>query len=352
MTPLPRDPRADFTSLLRQLASWLPPEQGTLKALSDHRPGLLQEYLAGHRMPSWKTVDLLLTDYEWHFGDSAPWCHRLRELYDQAMQNEAGARAAASDVPAGAGAWHPSLADSGELKQPAPSRPASSDPLSPQAPAGGTRIGRRASAALAALAFGAAAPVVPAVTLPLQEPRPPATPEPLPHLAESARHTARRLQALREGGRSGEAYALLAAAAAALPDSLVAFVAALEESGQYAEIASLLWEIASLPPSEQARTAVALKAWGRAAQAEHALRLAAGLPPASVAELAGELLASGHADLGTELLKAVLTTRQRADSVAVVHAGPALTDHMIAAAREVSADCHRSLLFMLRRNGG
>ncbi|WP_143660458.1 hypothetical protein [Streptomyces sp. JHA26] len=131
---------------------------------------------------------------------------------------------------------------------------------------------------------------------------------------------------------------------------MVAFVTALEESGQDAEIASLLWEVASLPPAEQARTEVALEKWGCDSQAGHALRLAVVLPPASVAELAGELLASGHPDLCAELLKAVLTTRQRADSVEVVHARPALAEHMVAAAQGVSADCHRSLLFMLRFN--
>ncbi|MFH9298980.1 hypothetical protein [Streptomyces sp. NPDC017520] len=308
-------------------------------------------------------MDLLLTDYEWHCGDSTPWRHHLQALHEEVAQADmAAVQQSAADSPAKAAA---PPADSSRLTGIRPSGGAPADPAReaslPQptraaenrpspSPASADRIGRRASAALAALAFGAAAPTVPS-TAPSPQAQRPAIPELPRHMVEQARHAARRLRALRADGRSGEAHALLAAAAAASPEDVVALIDALQESGQDMEIPDLLWELASLCPGEQARTSAALKTHGRTAHAGHSLRLAAGLPAAAVAELAGELFRSGHVDLGTELLKAVLITRPRADAVAIVQAKPSLTGQLIATAQNVSADCHRSLLFMLRTDG-
>ncbi|MET7642060.1 hypothetical protein ABZS83_00115 [Streptomyces sp. NPDC005426] len=204
-----------------------------------------------------------------------------------------------------------------------------------------------ASAALAALAFGAAALPRDASNA---EDAPIPTGAPHPQLLAQARTTARHLRALRAAGASGQAHAVLSDAAA-VPRDLPLLTAALEEDGQGAEIATLLWEVASLPANDLAQAAQALNDGREQAHAEHLARLAAGRPPADVAELAGALLKSGHHALADHLLRSVVKTRPRQDVVTMIAARPGLGATVLAAAQAVSGQHHQDLLYALRAVG-
>lgn len=326
--------------------------------LADRRPVQLQAYLAGREMPPWDVVDLLLTDYERFRGTATALRERIWALYTDVQRSEGARHQPAPPslrIHDQTGGVSPQRAPSatapgadGQRSVPGQTPDqlagkASRDTPPPQ------QQRRTAGASLAALAFGAAA-----VALPPDNPDPQGTHlpvgDPHPQLLAQARTTARQLRALRAAGASGQAHAVLSAAATA-PHGLPALAAALEEDGQEAEIATLLWEVASLPANDLARAVQALDGGRHRAQAEHLARLAAGRPPGDIAELARALLESGHHALAGHFLRSVVETRPRQDAVTLVVARPGLAAAMLAAAHAVSDAHHKDLLYALRTAG-
>ncbi|MFI2780033.1 hypothetical protein [Streptomyces sp. ALB3] len=351
------DPDHLFADHLRWLVGQLSARDGWLAVLAARRPEQLRGYLAGRETPPWDVVDLLLTDYERFRGSIPALRERTWALYTDVQRSEdtrhqpapPSWQAHPQNLAGGERQTQaPSAADFGATGQhtvagwtPQPAGEALKETTAPQPRR------RTASAALAALAFGAAALPPDA---PNTEGAPFPTGAPHPQLMAEARGIARHLRALRAAGASGQAHAVLSDAAT-VPRDLPLLTAALEEDGQGAEIATLLWEVASLPAIDLAQAVQALDDGRHQAHAEHLARLAAGRPPADVAELAGALLKSGHHALVGHLLWSVVKTRPRQDVVTVIATHPGLGATVLAAAQAVSGQHHQDLLYALRAAG-
>ncbi|WBB62146.1 hypothetical protein O7599_06330 [Streptomyces sp. WMMC500] len=167
-----------------------------------------------------------------------------------------------------------------------------------------------------------------------------------------AGETAATVAALRDAGRTGEAYARLSTAAAGPPEALPDLVAELERTVGTAEVATLLWEAAALPPERLTGAADAFAAAGRTREALQLVRHAAARPVPELAAILSALHRAGRDRESEELLDAFAATRGSDEAVELAGADPGrLVPQLLRAARRGPAQRHRRLAHALRSAG-
>lgn len=167
-----------------------------------------------------------------------------------------------------------------------------------------------------------------------------------------AGETAAAVAALRDAGRTGEAYARLSAAAAGPPEALPDLAAELERTAGAAEVATLLWEAAALPPERLTGAADAFAAAGRAREALQLVRHAAARPVPELAAILSALHRAGRDRESEELLDAFAASRGTDEAVELAGADPGrLVPQLLRAARRGPAQRHRRLALAMRSAG-
>ncbi|MEO3762168.1 hypothetical protein [Streptomyces sp. B5E4] len=167
-----------------------------------------------------------------------------------------------------------------------------------------------------------------------------------------AGETAAAVAALRDAGRTGEAYARLSAAAAGPPETLPDLAAELERTAGTAEVATLLWEAAALPPERLTGAADAFAAAGRAREALQLVRHAAARPVPELAAILSALHRAGRDRESEELLDAFAGARSTDEAVELAGADPGrLVPQLLRAARRGPAQRHRRLALAMRSAG-
>jgi hypothetical protein len=161
------------------------------------------------------------------------------------------------------------------------------------------------------------------------------------------------LGALRAHGRSGEAHALLAEAAAWPAGRLPGLAVALFRAGLGADWDTLLWEAASLPPERLAAAATALAEAGREADGDRLLRQGVvARHPAEIAEAVLALGTSGRTREADALLGAFVRVRTAEDAAALARRDPRwFAPRLLEAARRLAGSRHRDLVHALRVAG-
>ncbi|AUH39722.1 hypothetical protein [Streptomyces sp. CMB-StM0423] len=167
-----------------------------------------------------------------------------------------------------------------------------------------------------------------------------------------AGETAAAVAALRDAGRTGEAYARLSAAAAGPPEALPDLAAELERTAGPAEVATLLWEAAALPPERLTGAADAFAAAGRSREALQLVRHAAARPVPELAAILSALHRAGRDRESEELLAAFTGARSTDEAVELAGADPGrLVPQLLRAARRGPAQRHRRLAHAMRSAG-
>ncbi|WP_326799245.1 hypothetical protein OG946_30900 [Streptomyces sp. NBC_01808] len=168
-----------------------------------------------------------------------------------------------------------------------------------------------------------------------------------------AGETAAAVAALRDAGRTGEAYARLSAAVAGPPEALPDLAAELERTAGSAEVATLLWEAAALPPERLTGAADAFAAAGRSREALQLVRHAAARPVPELAAILSALHRAGRDRESEELLDAFAGARSTDEAVELAGADPGrLVPQLLrAAARRGPAQRHRRLAHAMRSAG-
>ncbi|TGN76490.1 hypothetical protein E5083_14970 [Streptomyces bauhiniae] len=175
-----------------------------------------------------------------------------------------------------------------------------------------------------------------------------ATPVPHPDDHRAVAQAVAHLAALRAGGRSGEAYTLLAEAARWPAVRLPLLADALT----HADWTTLRWEAAALPPEQLLAAVQALTASDRPEEAHRLLREGAARPPEETGAAVARLQEEGRTRDARTLLDASLRTRTPEDAARLATPDPdRLTPLLLEAARHVSEDHHRALLHALRAAG-
>ncbi|MGW0989052.1 hypothetical protein ACWD46_23000 [Streptomyces sp. NPDC002486] len=170
-------------------------------------------------------------------------------------------------------------------------------------------------------------------------------------LAEVGR-TVDALARLRSEGRSGEAHALLAEAAAWEPGRFPLLAARLHQAGLDADWQTLLWEAASLPAGRLVAVADALVAAGRADDGRQMLRQGVARPAGEIGPAVLGLVAEGcHREVRV-LLDAYVRARTPEEAARSAEPDPRrLVPLLLEAARGVSDERHWDLVHALRVAG-
>ncbi|WP_344290471.1 hypothetical protein [Streptomyces synnematoformans] len=167
-----------------------------------------------------------------------------------------------------------------------------------------------------------------------------------------ADETAATVAALRDAGRTGEAYARLSTAAAGPPEVLPDLVAELERTVGAAEVATLLWEAAALPPEGLTGAADAFAAAGRTREALQLVRHAAARPVPELTAILSGLHRAGRDRESEELLDVFAATRGSDEAVELAGADPGrLVPQLLRAARRGPSQRYRRLAHALRSVG-
>ncbi|MER5833016.1 hypothetical protein ABT116_19695, partial [Streptomyces sp. NPDC002130] len=169
--------------------------------------------------------------------------------------------------------------------------------------------------------------------------------------AEVAR-TVETLARLRSEGRSGEAHALLAEAAAWEPGRFPLLAERLQLAGLDADWQTVLWEAASLPAGRLVAAADALVGAGRADDGRHMLRQGVARPPGEVGRAILGLVAEGRHREVRVLLDAYVRARTPEEAARSAEPEPRrLVPLLLEAARGVSDERHWDLVHALRVAG-
>ncbi|NGO15113.1 hypothetical protein G5C60_47905, partial [Streptomyces sp. HC44] len=185
------------------------------------------------------------------------------------------------------------------------------------------------------------------------EQRPAARREPLDDEARRATvETVERLVRLRGEGRSGEAHAVLAEAAYWPAARFPLLASELHRAGLGADWATLLWEAVSLPADRLVAAADALAAAGRTADGRQMLRQGVARPAEEIGEAVLGLAEDGRRREIRALLDAYVRVRPPEEAARSVAPDPSrLGPLLLAAAKEVSEECHWDLVHALRVAG-
>ncbi|MDJ0381807.1 hypothetical protein [Streptomyces sp. G-G2] len=157
---------------------------------------------------------------------------------------------------------------------------------------------------------------------------------------------------LRGQGRTGEAHALLCAAAGWDAGLLPGLARELERAALAADWAALLWEAASLPPDRLAALAAALGDAGRPADRDRLLRQGAGRPAPEIADAALALGAAGRVHEAEALLAAFVSVRGAEEAARLARRNPQwFAPRLLRAARGLPGRAHRDLVHAFRVAG-
>ncbi|MFD4789522.1 hypothetical protein ACFWN1_21175, partial [Streptomyces sp. NPDC058459] len=160
------------------------------------------------------------------------------------------------------------------------------------------------------------------------------------------------LAALRSTGRTGEAHILLVEAAHWPAVRFPLLAVALARAGLGADWATFRWEAAALPPGQLASAAAALKASGHAREGDRLLREGVARPPEETGAAVARLDTEGRHGAARALLDAGVRTRTPEDAARIAAGDPdRLAPLLLEAARHVSEDHHRDLVYALRAAG-
>ncbi|MEU1019644.1 hypothetical protein [Streptomyces sp. NPDC005898] len=163
---------------------------------------------------------------------------------------------------------------------------------------------------------------------------------------------AQTLLRLRHEGRTGEAHAVLAEAAAWPAADLPPLAEELDRAGLAADWATLLWEAASLPPDRLVALADALAGAGRADDCRTLLRQGVTRPAPEIAEALLALIDAGREREARALLDSYVRVRTPEDAARCAHTDPErLVPLLLETARAVSEAHHWDLLHALRVAG-
>ncbi|MFI8533347.1 hypothetical protein ACIGMX_24310 [Streptomyces aquilus] len=161
-----------------------------------------------------------------------------------------------------------------------------------------------------------------------------------------------QLVRLRREGRSGEAHALLVAAAYWPAARFPLLAAELQHAGLGADWATLLWEAASLPAERLVAAADALVEAGRGADGEQVLRQGVVRPAEEVGHAVLGLVHEGRRREVRALLDAYVRVRTPEEAARSAAPGPqTLVPLLLEAARGVSEERHWDLVHALRVAG-
>ncbi|WP_405009932.1 hypothetical protein [Kitasatospora sp. NBC_01539] len=389
--PQHTDPVAQFTRQLNHLVAALDPGEGWYAFLLQQDERAVRAYLDGTSVPPWDVVSSLLDDSDHKRGVIEGARDRARDLHRAAVgahdrrigrpallgrldtardeRDEAAAQLRRLYEPRPGGSSRPQptadLFPARDRHERASARflelearlafldaalaaePGASAPHPP--PAATRRTARAASAALAAIAFGAPQVQEPEARAVL--PQPVADPAVAAAAVGAARSATVRLADLRAKGLGGQAHIALCEAVTGPDGHTVALLRELETSGQAAEIPTLLWEAASLPPARLAALACALCDADREADARTLLRNASSRPAADLTAAASALLAAHRGPQLDMLLEPLLRTRRYQQAVLIGQQETALVPALLDSARRMSEQHGRELSHALRAGG-
>lgn len=183
-----------------------------------------------------------------------------------------------------------------------------------------------------------------------QAPAPAELPD--PEAGQAVAAAVARLVRLRTEGRSGEAHVVLCEVAAWPAPRLPVLAVALYRAGLAADWTTLLWEASSLPPATFAAAAGALAAAGREEDCGLLLRQGVARPAAEVADAVLALDGAGRESEARALLGAFVRVRTPQEAAELAGGGgDRVLPHLLAAAREVSAEREWDLIHALRVAG-